>query len=241
VVADPAELFTKTVHFNDVLWRNIKGVRISQNVFDDLSDDAEEHVYAVSAERLTKPPSEASLLSGPFDYAQSILFPFDGENWHATRYSDGTEFGVWYGSDSLETTIWESTHHWIRFLCDTPTRDAGESVLGERRVFTAGCCGLLADLREKHELEPRLIHPSDYSFTHDVGRYASRQGLNGMLVPSAQHIDGFNGAILERRLLSNPRDRCYLTYKWAVGASEIRVERKPGIAWLRIPIPEQEG
>jgi len=235
VAADPAALFTETLHFRDPLWRNIKGIRAAQNLFDDLSDDAGDHAVAAAAESLTKPGGDEPLISRPFDYAQAILFPFDEARWHATRYSDGTAFGVWYGSLTLETTVYESVYHWLRFLRDAPTRGPGVEMIGERRVFTADCNGLLADLRAKAKLEPRLVDPTDYSFTHRVGRYAFEQGVNGLLAPSARHRDGVNGAILSRHVLSNPRDRCYLTYRWIVGEPTVRVERRPGRTWLKIP------
>jgi len=238
VVADPAALFTQTLHFDNVLWRNIKGVRVSQNLFDDLSDDPEEQTYGISAESLSKPSGETVLLSRPFDYARAVFFPFEQASWQETRYGDGTHYGVWYGSESTETTVYESTYHWVRFLRDAPTREPGEEIVGERRVFTADCQGLLADLRGKHRIEPRLVHPGDYGFTQRVGWYAWEQGLNGMLAPSARHPNGVNGAILNRRILSNPRDRCYLTYRWNVGSDEVQVERRRGVIWFRVAVPE---
>ncbi|MDF0678212.1 MAG: RES family NAD+ phosphorylase [Nitrosomonas sp.] len=32
-----------------------------------------------------------------------------------SRFSDGTH-GIWYGSESVETTIYESAYHWYRGL-----------------------------------------------------------------------------------------------------------------------------
>ena len=234
MVVEAAELFTDTVHFSDVLWRNIKGIRVSQDLFDDLSDDVDDQAFAVAAESLGKPAAPAPLLSRPFDYTQAVIFPFDQVNWQQSRYSDGSRFGIWYGSDCLETTVHESVHHWIRFLVDAPTRDPGEEIVGERRVYTADCDGLLADLRGKERTDERLVHPADYTLTQRVGRYAYDQGLNGMLVPSARYAAGFNAALLNPRILDNPQDRCYLTYRWRVGTELVRVERRPGRRWMSV-------
>src|SRR5690606_32703644 len=113
------DLITHAVDLHANLVRNIKGIRVSQNLFDDLSDDAEDQAVAIAAEMATRIPSEVPLLTRPFDYGAALTYPFVAFNGHATRFSDGLEYGVWYGSFDLETTVYETVHHWRAFVTDS--------------------------------------------------------------------------------------------------------------------------
>ena len=91
-------LVREVVDFDADLVRNIKGIRVSQSLFDDLSSDPADQAVAIAAEGLERIPSEAPLITRPFDYGSVITYPFVPHNWHATRWSDGLSDGVWYGS-----------------------------------------------------------------------------------------------------------------------------------------------
>ena len=218
--------------FDDDLYRNIKSIREPQDLFDDLTDKAGETAYAAASEASTTPASTAPLLTRPFDYGTAITFPFDPGNWHETRYSDGTRYAVWYGALALETTVHETVYHWVRFVRDSfPGYE--QEINAERRVFLVHSRALLVDLRDKHREFPQLIDPDSYAFTHEVGRYLNEQHANGMLVKSAR-CDGINGDIFTPDVLSNPRDQCYLTYRWTPADDKVYVERKPGNVWLTL-------
>ena len=227
-----AELVREVTHFRGDLVRNIKGIRVSQRLFDDLSGDAADQAVAIAAEGAERIPTDAPLISRPFDYGAVITFPFVPHNWHATRYSDGLHHGVWYGSLELETTVYESVYHWHRFVMDAFAAETRE-IIGERRVLEVGCDAILVDLRGKERAEPRLVHRSDYDYTQSLGRYLHEQSQNGVLVRSARS-DGTNAAILRREALSNPRDLCFLTYRMHPAADRVGVERAPGKTWLEI-------
>jgi len=87
---------------------NIKSIRVSQNLFDDLSDDPADWEIAQQHELATKPHTYGSpntIIDRPFeeaDWLNAIEFPF--RNWAASRFCDGS-FGIWYGSDLVETTV----------------------------------------------------------------------------------------------------------------------------------------
>jgi hypothetical protein len=226
------ELIREVTTFRGDLVRNIKGIRVSQNLFDDLSIDAADQAVAIAAESADRIPADEPLISRPFDYGAVITFPFVPHNWHATRYSDGLQHGVWYGSLELETTVYESVYHWHRFVTDSFAGEARE-IVGERRVLELDCDAILIDLRGKERAEPRLVLRSDYGYTQSLGRYLYEQSQNGMLVRSARS-DGINAAILRREALSNPRDLCFLTYRMDPTADRVGVERSPGKSWLEI-------
>ena len=41
-----------------------------------------------------------------------ISYSFDSAHWQATRFSDGTTYGLWYGSLDVATTVYETAWHW---------------------------------------------------------------------------------------------------------------------------------
>lgn len=93
--------------------RNIVSLRESQDLFDDLTDDPAEWLLAQNVEDEVKPPLYASrtpLIDRPFEDAQwfnAIVWPF--KHWQTSRFSDGS-LGVWYGSESDETTVYGSAY-----------------------------------------------------------------------------------------------------------------------------------
>lgn len=223
-------LVRQVADYRGDLLRNIKGIRVSQDLFDDLARDAADREVAIAAESATRIPSPAPLITRPFDYGTVITYPFAPHNWQATRYSDGMEYGVWYGALELLTTVYETLHHWHRFVTDSFSTD--EEIIGERRVFQVRCEAILIDLRAA--AEPRLVDRNDYAFTQQLGRYLWKRAQSGLLAPSARG-PGICAAIFRPEALSDVRDVCFLTYRLK-GKTAI-VERSPGEAWLRITIP----
>jgi hypothetical protein len=224
-------LLHKVADYGGDLVRNIKGIRVSQDLFDDLARDGTDRAVAIAAEGATRIPSAAPLITRPFDYGTVITYPFVPHNWHATRYSDGMRYGVWYGALELETTVRETLYHWHRFLTDSFPVD--REIVGERRVFQVRCEAILIDLRNANE--PRLVERNDYSFTQQLGAYLSQRAQSGLLAPSARG-PGTAAAILRPEALSEVRDLCHLTYRMNPLQDMAVVERTPGETWLRIKI-----
>jgi hypothetical protein len=228
-------LVREVVDYRGDLVRNIKGIRVSQDLFDDLARPGKEQRadldVAIAAESATRIPSPAPLITRPFDYGTVITYPFAPHNWHATRYSDGLEYGVWYGALEIETTVHETLYHWHRFIRDS-FPDLDREVVGERRVFQVRCEAILIDLRAV--AEPRLVDRNDYSFTHQLGRHLWQRAQSGLLAPSARG-PGNCAAIFRPDVLSEVRDVCFLTYR--LRNNTATVERTSGEPWLRITIP----
>ena len=226
-------LVRQVADYRGDLMRNIKGIRVSQDLFDDLARPGGEQRadldVAIAAESATRIPSPAPLITRPFDYGTVITYPFAPHNWHATRYSEGLEYGVWYGALEIETTVFETLYHWHRFVTDSFSLD--REIVGERRVFQVRCEAILIDLRAADE--PRLVDRNDYSFTHQLGRYLWKRAQSGLLAPSAR-APGTCAAIFRAEALSDVRDVCYLTYRIKVTEDIATVERNPGQAWLEV-------
>jgi len=228
------ELLTAISDFNGDLYRNIKTSRVSIDCYDDLGDGGLDTQVAVTAEMVGHTSSHATTITRPFEYGVAIAYPFIRDNWQETRFSDGRLYGVWYGSTSLETTVFETVYHWRRFVEDS---FSGEDIdiSADRRVMLILCRGVLVNLIGKEITYPGLLDPNDYNFTQEVGRYLHGQGQNGLLVKSAR-CEGVNSAIFKESVLSNVRDFCYLTYFWNPARREaLRVERELGTPWLDIP------
>jgi hypothetical protein len=225
-------LIREVADFHGDLVRNIKGVRRSQDLFDDLSDDAADRAVAVAAEGATRLPSAAPMISRPFDYGTVITYPFLQHNWQATRFSDGLAYGVWYGSLEIETTVYETAYHWHRFVMDSFAAEKRE-IVGERRVLEVRCNAILIDLRGKEKRTPALLDRRDYGYGQGLGRYLKAQAQNGLLVRSARSA-GDNAALLRPEILSDVREKCFLTYRMHPGADEIAVERTAGKRWLKV-------
>ena len=215
------------------LYRNIVSLRITEHLFDDLSDDEADWQTAIELELQTKPATYISatpVIHRPFEetaWNEAIGFPF--KTWSRSRYSDGS-FGVWYGSDTLETTIYETVYHWRNnLLADAGFTDAGIKI--ERRVHLVRCDAALVDLRSLLKQHPLLVDRLDYTLTHQVGGRLHREGHPGLVTESAR-CSGNVFAILNPAVLSNPRPTCYLTY--TTTKNGVEVERVPGELLLTV-------
>jgi hypothetical protein len=215
------------------LIRNIVSIRISQDLFDDLSDEPSEWESAINLELATKSPLFASsvpVIHRPFEEAlwnEAINYPF--KNWMRTRYSDGS-FGVWYGADTVETTVHETVHHWRAGLL----RDAGFDQPGiriERKIYRVRCDAALVDLTSTVTNFPALVDPLDYTLTQQVGAKLHREGHPGLISMSAR-CDGNAYAVLNPKVLSSPRQMGFLTY--VTTESGVAVERDPGVVWINL-------
>ena len=227
-----ADLVAANVDFHDDLVRNIPGIRESQNLFDDLSPDSTDWDVAIAAEGAERIPTAAALITRPFDYGTVISYTFDSSRWHATRFSDGSTYGLWYGSLEVETTVFETAWHWYQFVLDSFAGEDRE-ITSERRLFDVRCDALLIDLRGKVTAYPDLVSRTSYTFTHQAGRYVHEQDLNGLLARSAR-CDGTNAAVFKAERLSNVRDRMFLTYRLNVVRDTFVAERKPRRKWLEL-------
>jgi hypothetical protein len=227
-----AELCRHAVAYDDSLVRNIKGIRVSQDLYDDLTESPEDTRIAIAAEGRLRVPSGNPFLTRPFDYGTVITYSFDSAHWQESRFSDARQYGVWYGSLDVKTTVFETVLHWHRFLMDS-FADVKEEIIGERRVFDVRCDAVLVDLRDCEKQAPQLTDRKSYAFTQALGRYLVEQQQNGVLFPSAR-CNGVNAAVFTPARLSNVHDRTYLTYRYAPKSGSVKVERAAGRTWLTI-------
>ena len=228
-------LYDVATHFADDLYRNIVSIRVSQDLSDDLGDDAIDSDLFNRFEMETKPRLPVPAVNRPFEagYGQAILFPFVHKPWFETRFSDGT-YPVWYGSMDLATTVHETVYHFRRrHIEEAGFAHTRQPIIGERKVYRVACDALLVDLRPKLPEAPDLTNPDSYTFCHQVGRELQSRRHPGLLTRSAR-CPGDNAALFDPVYLTNPRDCCFLTYRYMPGTGVVEVERTPGEVWLSL-------
>ena len=232
VSVDLSTLCDRRLAFAGDLVRNIKGIRVSQDLFDDLSPDPVDWAVAIRSEGEASISTPAAVVTRPFDYGTVITWSFDPSHWVATRFSDGRRFGAWYGSTELETTVHETVYHWHRFLMDSfPTED--RVITADRRVCDVRADATLVDLRGREIHTPALVSRSSYVLTQQVGAFVHGRGDAGLVVRSAR-CEGTNVAMLDRTALSDVRERCFLTYRCNPRADTVEVQRTPGRKWMDV-------
>jgi hypothetical protein len=216
------------------VFRNIVSIHVSQDLFDDLSTSPADWVQAQWIEDEVKPlayQSNIPVINRPFEdahWCNAIEWPY--KHWQASRFSDGS-FGVWYGCDSVATSVFETVHHWVNgFL-----KDAGfekENVIAERQIYLVACDAALLDFRSHVLKSPGLVHKSDYSYAQAIGARLHREGHPGLVTASARHVAGHNYVILNPNVLSNPRQHCHLRYQ--LDGNRVRIEKQTGLAWMEV-------
>jgi RES domain len=218
------------------LYRNIVSIHSSQDLFSDLSDDPASWQMAQLVEDRVKPLSYESatpIIHRPFEDAlwfSLIDWPF--KHWQTSRFSDGS-FGVWYGSEQAETTIYETAFHWYNgFL-----KDAGlhqNQLVTERKIYKLACQAILLDATQLSTQHPDLIDPKSYVFCQQIGARLHREGHPGIATLSARKKGATNFAILNAKVLSNPTLSSQVSYRLEAGA--IHISKQPGEPWFSIDV-----
>jgi hypothetical protein len=224
-------LFNKSRDFEGRLFRNIVSLRETEDLFDDLTEDQDVSNVGYSTEMRVKANIPAGQIQRSFYYSTAIGYPFTTEPFMSSRYGDGT-FAVWYGALELETTIYETVHHMVRDIRNVA--GVNEIVVRERAVFNVACRALLLDLKGKEKDYPGLVADS-YVFTQEIGRRLHREGHPGLIAPSAR-CEGLNAVILNETVLSDPRNHCYLLYRFMSTRNIVEVERSAGDVMMNIDV-----
>lgn len=216
-------LFERLTEFDARVFRNITSLRVSQDLFDDLVDDAAGRAAALAADlRIRRGPT--GIIERGLHYSQAIDYPFSSDLSVASRYGDGRT-QVWYGSLEEATALAETCWHQLQQL------DAVEGVTTPvtryRAVYEVQARGLFLELRGKEIDHPELL-ADDYAATQAIGQHAAGQGLPGILYPSARWPSGSCLAAFRTDPLSAPNLLYYLTYRIDPAARTVAVERTPG-------------
>lgn len=230
----PDGLLDKAVHMQDTAYRNIASLRRSRNLFRLVTSNESDIAAAITAELDTRPRKPQPLINRPFEQWYGVIaHPFGQLTFPQSRYSDGS-FGVWYGSRSVETTIYETAYHFVRELVGRGQHRHTQPVVRERRVVTASVDALMFDLQDKVTDFPDLVSKDSYELTQQIGRVIHDGHHPGLVSPSARYNGGVNINVFSPEYLSNPKDNCYLKYRFYPLDGRVEVERQPGTIWMTL-------
>ncbi|QMT59056.1 MULTISPECIES: RES family NAD+ phosphorylase [unclassified Legionella] len=219
-------LFDTVRDYSQDVFRNIRGIKVSQDLFDDLSDDPVNWDAANTIESYTHPDlTHQSLIQRAFDYSKNDFIDYPFEKITSSRYSDGT-IACWYGSETLKTTVYETNYHFIQEIKDSwEIFQTQDMIIIDRRVAKVYCQGLGLDLTGKKEEFPWLVDSDNYTQCQETGRRVAQEGHPLLIVPSARHVQGINLVVFNPNLLSNPREYCRLQYVFDVKKRTIQCIR----------------
>ena len=219
-------LFDQAIDYSQDVFRNIRGVKESQHLFDDLSDDPEDWDAANTIDVYTHPLlTNAPLIQRAFDYSKNDFIDYPFENITSSRYSDGS-VACWYGGETPETTIYETKYHFIQEIHSS--RDViytQKTITIDRRIAMVNCHGLAFDLSHKAKEFPWLVESVNYTRCQELGRRVAREGHPLLRVPSARQTGGINLVVFKQETLSNVRDYCTMQYVYDLSTKRIRIYR----------------
>lgn len=218
-------VFDRLADFDGPVFRNITSLRVSQDLFDDLVEDAAGRDAALAAD-LRMRGGATGLIERGLRYSEAIAYPFASDRTVASRYGDGT-VRVWYGALEEDTALAETCWHQLQQL--RAIEGIVAPVTRHRAVYRVHARGLFLELRGKEDQHPELLD-DDYAATQAIAKHAAAQGLPGLLYPSARWPEGSCLAAFRAAALSDPTLLYYLTYRIDAAANQVRVERTPGKA-----------
>jgi hypothetical protein len=217
-------LLDTLTRFDADVVRNITSLRHSQNLFDDLVEDAEAQSAAVLAEMAVRPAGRGVIQRG-LAYSEAVLYPFTADSIVGSRFADGTT-RAWYGALDEATALAETCYHALQQVIGI--EGVNQPVVRHRCVYLVHAAGLFVDVRAKLDAHPELV-ADDYTATQAIGHYLVRQGQAGLLYPSARWRDGDCLVAFREDPLGNARVSHYLTYRIDPVANQVTVERQPGV------------
>jgi hypothetical protein len=203
--------------------RNIVSLRVSINLFDDLTDVRAEQEAGNRADMRVRTHALPGVIHRGFAYSTAIGYPFQADRLTQSRYSDGS-FPVWHGALDEATSIHETAWHALQQVRQNP--DVREIVHRERAVWNVHARGIFIDLRGKLAEAPALVAAS-YAWTQGIGKRLATLHP-GLVAPPARRRGGACLAAFVEDVLSDPRLSYYLTYQIDPVAGTVRVERSPG-------------
>lgn len=219
-------LFSNAIDYSKDIFRNIRSIKKSQDLFDDLSTDPLDWEAANNLDIATHPElHNEQLIQRGFDYSKNDFLDYPFEHITNSRYSDGS-FACWYGGESLEVTIHETSYHFIEEIKSAYDAFAEQKIISiDRRVALVSCQGIAFDLSGKVEDYPWLIDKENYIKCQEIGRRMSSEGHPLLRVPSARLRGARNIVAFKQQVLSNVRDFCNLQYSFDIKNHKLSVTR----------------
>lgn len=226
-------LYDRLTEFDGPVFRNIASLRRSEALFDDLVGDVAGRAAALAADLRVR-PGRPGVVERGLHYSEAIDYPFASDRTVASRYGDGS-IRVWYGALEETTSIAETCWHQLQQI--NAIAGVDKPVTRYRAMYRVRAHGLFLELRGKEGDHPELLD-DDYAATQAIAKHTARQGLPGLLYPSARWTDGSCLAAFRAEPLADPTLIYYLTYRIDPAAQTVAVERTPGRLERLYAVPE---
>mgnify|MGYP000573421186 CR=1 FL=1 len=124
-----------------------------------------------------------------------------------TRFTDNTQYGVYYGANNLETAFAETIHHREQFLSATHEPDTDITM----RDYINKVALELADVTAESY---NSLYMEDYSCPQAFALALRKSGSNGLLYNSVRSKGGLCVAIFKPKAVTIPIQGSHYTYKW---------------------------
>lgn len=124
-----------------------------------------------------------------------------------TRFTDNTQYGVYYGANSLDTAFAETIFHREKFL--SATNEKNTDITMRDYINTVSL--------ELHDItDPRFseLHSDDYTQSQAFARMLKEKKSNGLIYNSVRHKGGLCVAIFRPKAVSIPTQGGHYTYRW---------------------------
>ena len=125
-----------------------------------------------------------------------------------TRFTDGTEYGVYYGARDLNTAFAETIHHREKFLSATNEPDTELTM----RCYINKVALELDDIRGE---EFAHLYTDDYSTPQQFAKELRANGSNGLLYSSVRDEDGECVAAFKPKAVTIPVQGGHYKYIWS--------------------------
>lgn len=191
-------VFNALKEFHESVYRNIVGVNLDFDEFDDLTDNSDTKKYA---HHLVDTFNPSNIQYHAIDYV------FNQFSWLPSRFGTGA-YPVWYAACDLITSFYETLEHYKSIYLQKPQFKIMPDIIQTGcSVFIVQCDAALIDLRNKVIEHPELIDrdPLHYETTQKIGLRVHQEGYPGLLVRSARMFSGENIAVFRKNILSNPK------------------------------------
>ncbi len=126
----------------------------------------------------------------------------------ASRFTDGREYGVYYGAKELETALAETIYHREQFLLATDEPDTELTM----RCYINKVALALHDVRGE---EFAHLYADDYAAPQQFAKALREAGSNGLLYKSVRDAGGECVAAFKPRAVTIPLQGAHYKYIWS--------------------------
>lgn len=126
----------------------------------------------------------------------------------ATRFTDGSEYGVYYGAKDLNTAFSETIYHREKFLSATNEPDTELTM----RCYINKVALELHDVRSD---EFEYLYADDYSVSQQFAKEMRANGSNGLLYKSVRDEGGECVAAFKPKAVTIPVQSAHYRYIWS--------------------------